>query len=66
MKIWVNGELRDLEGARSINDLIKALALPAAAVLVEHNAQALRREEWNERTLADGDRIEILRIAAGG
>jgi sulfur carrier protein len=35
-------------------------------VLVEHNGDALRREEWPGRSLAEGDRLEIIRIVAGG
>jgi len=34
--------------------------------LIEHNGVALRRREWMKRTLNEGDRIEILRVAAGG
>ena len=33
---------------------------------IEHNGTALRPAEWTERPLAAGDRIELLRIAAGG
>ena len=66
MKIVLNGEPHDLSHARDIAALIAELALPAPALLVEHNGLALRRDEWPQRTLADGDRIEIVRIVAGG
>jgi thiamine biosynthesis protein ThiS len=35
-------------------------------VLVEHNGLALHRSEWPAALLAEGDRIEILQVAAGG
>jgi sulfur carrier protein len=66
VKLWINGENRETSGASSIAQLIEQLGLPAAAVLVEHNGDALRREEWPGRSLAEGDRLEIIRIVAGG
>ena len=66
MKIVLNGEPRELAQARDITALIAELALPAPALLVEHNGLALRRDEWPLRALADGDLVEIVRIVAGG
>jgi sulfur carrier protein ThiS len=34
--------------------------------LVEHNALALRPAEWADRVLSPEDRLEIIRIVAGG
>jgi sulfur carrier protein ThiS len=33
---------------------------------VEHNGVALRRRDWPNERLRGGDRVEILRVAAGG
>lgn len=65
MKLEINGELRDLD-VRTVADLPAALGLPAATLLIEHNGEALRPADWPGRQLAAGDRIELLRIAAGG
>jgi sulfur carrier protein len=65
MKVTVNGVETD-GAAGSIEGLVESLGLPVRAVLVEHNGVALRRDEWAGRPLADGDRIEIIRIVAGG
>jgi sulfur carrier protein len=64
--VSINGEPREIVRATNVADLIEELALPAPAILVEHNGLALRREEWPARVLADGDRIELIRIVAGG
>ena len=66
MKIAINGEPRVIERAVNVAELIEELALPAPAILVEHNGLALRRDEWPVRALAEGDRIELVRIVAGG
>lgn len=66
MKITMNGETREIDRARNVAELIDELGLPAPAILVEHNGLALRREEWPARALAEGDRVELVRIVAGG
>jgi thiamine biosynthesis protein ThiS len=64
MVIFLNGEKCDVRAA-TISELIAELELPAQASLVEHNGLALRREEW-DHALAAEDRVEIIRIVAGG
>lgn len=66
MKIWVNGESAEARGASDIAELVARYDLPAKAVLVEHNGLALRPDEWSDRRLEEGDRVEIIRIVAGG
>lgn len=66
MKIVLNGDPHVLDRARTIAELIAELALPAAVTLVEHNGLALHRDEWPLRPLAAADRVEIVRIVAGG
>jgi sulfur carrier protein len=64
--IWLNGEKREVASAATIGELVEEMQLPARALLVEHNGLALRREEWTGARIADGDRVEALRIVAGG
>jgi sulfur carrier protein len=66
MRISLNGEQTDSRGAATVAELIARFELPAEAVLVEHNGVALHRREWPQQPLADGDRIEIIRVVAGG
>ena len=66
MKIAVNGEFVDTREAKTIAELIDHYEFPPQSILVEHNGLALHRHEWQERPLAEGDRIEFIRIVAGG
>jgi thiamine biosynthesis protein ThiS len=66
MKIAVNGESIDARDAKTITELIEGYELPAQSILVEHNGVALHRHEWPNRPLAEGDRIEFIRVVAGG
>jgi sulfur carrier protein len=66
MKIWLNGEAADARGAQTIAELAERYALQPNTVLVEHNGTALHQREWSQRPLAESDRIEFVRVVAGG
>jgi sulfur carrier protein len=66
VKIVLNGEPKHVEHAQDIRGLLEELGLASPALLVEHNGLALRRDEWPQRPLAEDDRVEIIRIVAGG
>jgi sulfur carrier protein len=66
MTISLNGEKADARGAQTIEELVECFELPSKTVLIEHNGLALHRREWAERALTEGDRIEVLRVVAGG
>ena len=66
MKILLNGESADAPDAKTIAELIDFYQLPPQSILVEHNGLALHRHEWPQRPIAEGDRIEFIRVVAGG
>jgi thiamine biosynthesis protein ThiS len=66
MKISLNGESVDVREAKTIAELVDTYQLPPQSILVEHNGLAVHRHEWTERSLAEGDRIEFIRVVAGG
>lgn len=66
MRIYLNGEEAEIQGAGNVADLVDRYQMSPQAVLVEHNGVALHRREWEQRILADGDRIEVIRVVAGG
>ena len=66
MRIAVNGEAVDSGEAKTIAELVNHYQLPPRLILVEHNGLALHRHEWSERPIAEGDRIEFIRVVAGG
>lgn len=66
MKISLNGESVDAREAKTIAELMERYELPPQSVLVEHNGLALHRREWRDRSLAEGDRVEFIRVVAGG
>ena len=66
MNILINGETRQFEESKTITGLVDDLGLEPKMILIEHNGIALHRSEWSACILSEGDRIEILQVAAGG
>ena len=65
MNLHLNGKELEVD-ATNVEALVAELGLPLAAALVEHNGTALLRSEWLKTQLQDGDRLEIIRMVAGG
>ena len=66
MKVWVNGEPREVEDGATLAGLLTTLALSGPGVAVEVNAEVVRRARHAEHRLAEGDRVEIVTFVGGG
>ncbi len=64
-KLTINGGERNAD-ADTVSELVAELQLSGPLVLVELNGLALLKSEWAGSSLRDGDRIEILKVSAGG
>jgi thiamine biosynthesis protein ThiS len=50
----------------SIEEFLVAQGLLPRSVVVEHNGEAVAPSEFSRRQLNAGDRLEIVKIVAGG
>jgi thiamine biosynthesis protein ThiS len=66
VKIILNGEPHSIVEPTTISGLVRELNLVPATLLIEHNGLALHREEWHSRALREGDKVEFIRVVAGG
>ena len=66
LSIFVNGRARQVGAATTLGELAIECHLDPKRLLVELNGQTLLRDEWPSRTLTHGDRVEFIRIVAGG
>jgi sulfur carrier protein len=66
VRVIANGNAVEVgEGAR-LTDLFEVLGVQAKWVVAEINGEAVDRADMPRVTLADGDRIELVRAVAGG
>jgi thiamine biosynthesis protein ThiS len=65
MQLVINGKASEVS-AGTIESLLHELKLLSTQVAVEHNGKVLFRHEFPETSLVSGDRVEIIRVVAGG
>jgi thiamine biosynthesis protein ThiS len=66
LTIFVNGHARQVGAVTTLGELVAECGLDPRRLLVELNHQTLSREEWPARRLQHGDRVEFIRVVAGG
>lgn len=64
--VTANGERVSAELPCSLEDFLRARKLLPRSVVVEHNGEAIAPSQFTLREIRDGDRLEIVRIVAGG
>jgi thiamine biosynthesis protein ThiS len=64
--ITVNGKTIEVKLPCSIEEFLIAQNLLPRSVVVEHNGEAVAPSEFSRRQLQAGDRLEIVKIVAGG
>jgi len=64
--VIANGKQVDATLPCTIEQFLIAQKLPPKSVVVEHNGEAVAPSEFSNRTLSAGDRLEIVKIVAGG
>jgi len=66
MTVVANGKEIEAQLPCTLETFLLAQGLPPRSVVVEHNGEAVAPSEFSQRRLAAGDRLEIVRIVAGG
>ena len=66
MRLFVNGEAREVGAATTIEALVTLLGLDRRKLAIECNLEIVPRSMFGSIALADGDRIEIVAFVGGG
>lgn len=64
--VTANGAMVEADFPATIEAFLKAQSLLPRSVVVELNGEAVAPSEFSGRALNPGDRLEIVRIVAGG
>ncbi len=65
-RVVANGQEVEAELPCSLEAWLAARGLPPRSVVVELNGDAVAPSEFGRRQIEDGDRLEVVRIVAGG
>lgn len=66
MKLLINGEEKSYCTPLTLASLLDAMGLKSDRVAVELNRDIVRRDQWAQTILSDGDRLEIVHFVGGG
>jgi sulfur carrier protein len=66
VRVTANGKPHEVETGTTVAGFIRLRGLDPRWVVVERNGEALERGRYDEVTLAEGDRLELVRAVAGG
>jgi thiamine biosynthesis protein ThiS len=66
LQIQLNGENHELADASTLEDLVRGLSLTPQRVAIELNRAVVRRDQWAQTNLDEGDRVEIVHFVGGG
>src|SRR5262245_22641224 len=64
--VTANGKEVPVSLPCSLHDFLVAQSLLPRSVVVEHNGEAVAPSEFANRQLNSGDRLEVVKIVAGG
>jgi sulfur carrier protein len=64
--VIANGQRIERDLPCTLEDFLLGQKLPPRSVVVEHNGQAVAPSEFPARQVCPNDRLEIVKIVAGG
>lgn len=65
MNITINGENKVIK-ASNFAQLLEELELDSRKIAIERNLQLVKRTEFEQTTINEGDEIEIISFVGGG
>jgi sulfur carrier protein len=66
MTIFLNGQARDLPAELTLTKLLQELGLEGKPVVIELNGEAVLSTAYEQTTVQDQAKVEIITLAAGG
>jgi sulfur carrier protein len=66
MKVFINGETKEIERELNLRELLRHFDLPSERIAVELNREVVRKKDWETIEIKDADKIEIVHFVGGG
>lgn len=66
MKVFVNGEPRELPDGASVAEVVASVTAAPTGVAAALNDEVVRRSAWESTAVRDDDRLEVLTAVQGG
>lgn len=66
MKVLINGETKEISNELNLSDLLKHFSLPSERIAIELNKEVVRKKDWENIKIAEGDKLEVIHFVGGG
>lgn len=67
MLLYINGQSREIPSeVDTIQRLLDHLNIAKKILIIQHNQEILKRENYSSTPLKEGDKIEIVHFVGGG
>lgn len=66
MQLIINDKPREVPDDLTVEGLLRHLEITSRMTAVAHNGTIVRRDNYGERRLQPGDRLEIVTMVGGG
>jgi len=67
VQVHINGEQREFgDNSLRLSELVEKLSLAPQRIAIEVNRQIVRRTDWEQTEVIEGDKVEIVHFVGGG
>ena len=66
IRVTINGEEQEFPDPTPLTEYVSSLGVSPKMIAIAYNGEVLRRDEWAEVTLSEGDTLEVVRAVGGG
>jgi sulfur carrier protein len=66
MKLRLNGDISVFKDGISVSELLESLRIEPKGVAVEVNLDIIKKQDYQDCMLKDGDSVEVVNFVGGG
>jgi len=66
IQVQVNGKEREIRSGLSVQELVESFDLNPLLIVVELNREILKRDQFKEVQVSEGDSVELVHFVGGG
>ncbi|WP_373070389.1 sulfur carrier protein ThiS [Sulfurimonas sp.] len=66
MKLIINGENKEFNDGKSLQDILSELKLDGKVMAAAVNMEIVKQDNWSAYKPKDGDKLELLDFVGGG
>ena len=64
--VVVNGESKEFADGTTLSSLMSDLNIKVKIMAAAINMEVIKKSDWDDRVLIDGDKVELLHFVGGG